>query len=179
MPLRAFLTALALFMGAPAFAQEYRPAYEETNGALESGSEIVLVYFGMTSCGPCHSPEFKTALEKAKLALKARADKEGRSFATIGVALDWDVAKGFAFLQEAGAFDEIAVGRNWENGAALTHLWRPEGLETRSAAVPAVVVFEREVSVGASIVASDPVYLFEAMGVSALTDWLEAGAPLD
>ena len=175
----ALSVALAVAASGPALAQEYRPAYEEHNGALGRGSEIVLVYFGMTDCVPCHDPEFKTALEQAKVALAERAAERGQSFAAVGVALDWDVAEGFDFLREAGAFDEVAIGRNWENAAALTHLWRPEGLEDRPIAIPSVMVFEREVSSDGPISASEPVYLFQAVGAPSLVEWVSAGVPLE
>jgi len=175
----AFSAALALVVSVPALAQEYRPAYEEHTGALGRGSEIVLVYFGMTDCVPCHDPEFKAALEQAKVALAERAATEGRSFAAVGVALDWNVAEGFSFLQESGAFDELVIGRNWENSAALAHLWRPEGLDDRPIAIPSIMVFERTISAEGPITASAPVYLFEATGAPAVSAWVAAGVPFE
>ena len=173
------LLALVLAASTPVLAQEYQPAYVSHNGMNQGGSEIVLVYFGQTDCVPCQDPEFKAALEQAKVALAERAAEEGRSFAAVGVALDWDVAEGFTFLQGSGAFDEVAIGRNWENAAALSHLWRPEGLESRTISIPSIIVFEREVIMDSAISASEPVYLFEAAGAPALAEWIAAGLPLE
>ena len=173
------LLALVSAASTPALAQEYQPAFVSHNGMTQGGSEIVLVYYGMTSCVPCHAPEFKTALEQAKVALAERAVEQGKSFAAVGVALDWDVTEGFTFLQEAGAFDEVAIGRNWENAAALTHLWRPDGLEDRQIAIPSIIVFEREILMDSGISASEPVYLYEVAGAPALAEWVEAGLPLE
>ncbi|MGB3543436.1 hypothetical protein, partial [Rubrivirga sp.] len=100
-------------------------------------------------------------------------------FAAVGVALDWDITEGFTFLQGAGAFDEVAIGRNWENAAALTHLWRPGGLENRQIAIPSIIVFEREILKDSGISASEPVYMFEAAGAPALAEWVAAGLPLE
>jgi thiol-disulfide isomerase/thioredoxin len=174
-----FLVALALSLALPVAAQTYRPAFETQANPIGRGAETVLVYFGASDCAPCHAPPFKAALERAKVMLAERAAAEGRAFAAVGVAMDWDVARGFAFLQEAGAFDEVVIGRNWENAAALTHLWRPDGIETRAVAMPSVLVFERTVMAGDVITASPPVYRFEAAGAPAVMAWIEAGAPLD
>ena len=173
----AFCLALVL----PATAQEYLPAYErDPNFNIDSGPELVLVYFGGSTCAPCHSEEFKAALDRAKVLLAERAEQEGKAFAAVGVAVDHSVEDGLAFLAESGRFDELAVGRNWFNSASLAHLWRPEGLDERAVGLPGVVVFEREMSFeGSHITASKPRYLVELVGGVAIPEWVEAGVPLE
>ena len=177
--MRVVLLLLVLVLAPAAFAQGYQPAYETHGGALGRGPELVLVYFGMTECVPCHDPDFKADLERAKGLLAEQAAATGRGFAAVGVAMDWDVAEGFAFVQGSGRFDEVAIGRNWENAAALTHLWRPDGLESRQIAIPSVLVYEREVTSAASIAATAPIYRFEAAGADAIRAWVAAGAPVE
>lgn len=163
-----------------ALAQGYQPAYVDGTGSgLGRGAEIVLVYFGSSDCMPCQDAGFKADLERAKVRLAARAEDEGKAFAAVGVALDWDVAEGFDFLQGSGAFDEVAIGRNWENAAALAHLWRADGLDSRAIAIPSLVVFERSVTAAGPIAATEPDYRFEVAGAIGLRDWVEAGLPLD
>ena len=173
--LLAFALGLACVL--PATAQEYAPAYER-GADIASGPEVVLVYFGASTCGPCRTSEFKAALERAKVLLAERAAQDGKTFSVIGVALDYNVEDGLAFLAESGRFDELVVGRNWFNSAALTHVWRPEGLKARPQGLPGIMVFERDLSMGeAGIAAGDPEYLVELVGGEAIPAWVEAGAP--
>src|SRR5262245_1104475 len=77
---------LALAIGADSLAgQQYTPANK-----LPNGREIVAVYFGANSCGPCHSPAVKDAVRKMKDLLSAEAQKSGAAFSVVGVANDWD-----------------------------------------------------------------------------------------
>ena len=177
---RHLLTAaLGLVLALPAVAQEYIPAYER-GVDISEGPEMVLVYFGASTCVPCHDDDFKAALEDAKLALFERAEAEGKSFAAVGVAVDHSVEDGLAFLTESGRFDEVVVGRNWFNSAVLMHVWRPEGLESRVPGLPGVMVFEREMEMGeGGISASAPTYLVELVGAEDIPAWVAQGAPLE
>ena len=141
---------------------------------------MVLVYFGASTCAPCHDDDFKAALEDAKVALFERAEAEGKSFAVVGVAVDHSIEDGLAFLTESGRFDEVVVGRNWFNSAVLAHVWRPEGLEDRVPGLPGIMVFEREMTMGETGIASgDPTYLVELVGAEDIPAWVESGAPLE
>lgn len=178
--IRHLALALAVTLAVPVAAQQYTPAYDDPDYyGLQSGTELVMVYVGSTSCGPCHSPEVKSALEAAKVALAERARREGKTFVAVGVATDYIVEEGIEFLASSGRFDEIVVGRNWLNSASLAHLWRSEGVEDRVVAIPGVVVFEQEVSLGEIVEASEPRYLVELAGADAIPAWAEAGAPLE
>ncbi|HEX8385659.1 MAG TPA: hypothetical protein VF576_05725 [Rubricoccaceae bacterium] len=173
------LVVLALALSLPVAAQEYVPAYGR-GGDDQTGTEVVLVYFGSATCAPCHLDEFKAALERAKVLLHERAEADGKAFAVVGVAVDHNVEDGLAFLAGTGRFDELVVGRNWFNSAALAHIWRAEGLEDRFAGLPGVMVFEREMTVGETgISASPPTYLVELVGARRIGEWVAAGAPLE
>lgn len=57
---------------------------------LPNGKQIVAVYFGAQSFGPCHHPDVKEAVASMKLLVGAQARVAGAMFAAIGVANDWD-----------------------------------------------------------------------------------------
>lgn len=175
----ALAAVLGLSLSLPVSAQEYVPAYDRGIG-MRSGTEVVLVYFGSSTCGPCQFEEFKTALEQAKVLLFERAEAEGKAFAVMGVSVDHDIEEGLAFLADSGRFDEVVVGRNWFNSAVLAHMWRQEGLEDRITGLPGIMIFEREMSMGESIIsASAPVYLADVVGAEDIPAWVESGAPLE
>lgn len=179
----SFRLLLALVIGLtyalPTAAQPYVPGYERGIG-IATGAEVVLVYFGASTYGPCRSAEFKAALDRAKVLLAERAEREGKAFVAVGVALDDSVEEGLAFLAEAGRFDELVIGHSWLNSAALTHIWHPEGLSERSPALPGVTVFAQDVVLGeAGIAAGDPTYLVELLDARTIMEWVDAGAPLE
>jgi len=171
------LVVLGLLLSASvAFAQEphYEPSYEVPNGPA-----VVFVYLGSYDCGPCHDPALKEAVEKAKLLLAERAKAEGKAFMAIGTSLGWDVEKGLGFLRDTGHFDELIVGRNWLNSAALTYLW---GDKAAQPALPGIVVYEQTLGWredGRGIEAGERIYMLDLAGQQALIAWVEAGAPLE
>jgi hypothetical protein len=159
---------------------EYYPALLLTFVLVFDGMAFVLVYFGGSTCAPCHDDGFKAALAHAKVALFERAEAEEKSFAVIGVAVDHSIEDGLAFLTKSGRFDEVVVGRNWFKSAVLAHIWRPEGLEDRLPGLPGIMVFEREMIMGdAGIAAGDLTYLVELVGAKEIPAWVESGTPLE
>ena len=179
-PLICSLVVLALATLAPsASAQEtvsdsswYQPGYEMSG----EGTELVAVYFGGSTCGWCYTDEAREAVRAAVLALQDRARAEGKAFAYVGVANDWDIEVGLDFLKASGPFDEIIVGRNWYNHAAAPHLFmNPDAIP----ALPTVVVYEQDVTSGdRGLVFSGERYLAAVSGGPALAEWAADGAPL-
>ena len=180
-PLRRPAFVLAFALALPVAAQGYVPAYERApNFNNGPGTEVVLTYFGSTTCTACQDPAFKAALGRANTLLAERAASEGKTFVAIGVALDPSVEDGLAFLSTSGRFDEVAVGRNWFDSAALAHIWRSEGRSGRTVALPGVMVFEREMTIGeAGVVPGASRYLVERVGGADIPAWVAAGAPPD
>ena len=175
-----FLPVLTLLVTVPAAAQDYVAGVErDTTYDIREGTDVVMAYFGGTTCFACNIPEFKAAVDRAKVLLAERAEQDGKTFVALGVALDPGVATGLEFLATAGPFDEVAVGRNWFNSAALAHLWREEGLDDRRIGLPTIVVFEREMEKGPVISASAPRYLVELAGADTIMVWVADGAPLE
>lgn len=174
-----FCTLAALAAGPSASAQAaapdaawYVPAYEPPS----DGTELVVVYFGGSTCGWCYTDEAKTAVRAAVLALRDRAHAEGKAFAYVGVANDWDLEAGLDFLRDSGPFDEVVVGRNWFNQASAAHLFMNPGA---SAALPTVVVYEQDITTGErGPVFGGERYLAAVSGGPDLAAWAEAGAPI-
>ena len=91
-----------------------------------------------------------------KLADRLRADTKvdpRLQLMFIGVATDWEFDKGLRFLADYGAFDEVIVGGNWLNSAAVRFIWRDLPGQP---AFPQVVLLEREVTVNKTNVTFGP-----------------------
>lgn len=175
--IRQLILALLLALPVSASAQTYMPIYERETD-IATGTELVMVYIGASHCGPCVQPEYKAALEEAKVRLAEQAEAQGKGFAVIGVSIDFEPQVGFDFLNASGTFDEMVIGRNWFNSAALTHFGVTEGQEPRQLALPSVILYERDMELGESIHASAPRYLRQIAGGVALPEWVAAGTPL-
>ena len=120
-----------------------------------------------------------------KQALADRATAAGESFSAIGVAAEWSIEDGLAYLIEGkwtrgihdfGAWDEVQAGRNWLASGALNYVWRdPAGVPT----VPQVVLLEREVGIsGDRISASEDVPVLRLVGSDEITEWVTSGMPM-
>jgi len=143
---------------------------------IPRGRELVAVYVSDSDCAWCRSPEFRAALERMKVLLEEQARKAGMTFSVTGVAIDWEVDEGYNFLREAGEFDEVVIGRNWFNIAAIEYLWGDDG--TRPA-IPQVIVFEREVRIEPMNASFGPRHVLGRYVSDALLEWIKRGAPVD
>ena len=120
--MRRFMKAmlfLSMVRGSLAAQQStYVPSH-----VLPNGREIVAVYLGADSCGPCHAPSVKDAVNRMKALLGAQARKSGAAFSVIGVANDWDQSVAATFLAAVGPFDQVVLGGNWTNLAIEHFVW--------------------------------------------------------
>ncbi|MFK7972025.1 MAG: TlpA family protein disulfide reductase [Bacteroidia bacterium] len=173
----SFIVAVNLFLlinlAQISLAQEpsYRP-----NSDLTEGKEIIAIYFGATSCGPCHDPELKKDIQRLKTLLNQHAKSAGYAFSVTGVALDWKVEEGIEFLKEVGPFDEIVVGKNWDNLAAVEYIWAdPSSMP----AMPQIIVIERDGRMQQDRrTYSENKVIAHHVSPSAISAWVDAGAPL-
>lgn len=167
------LLVSSLLLSQPLLAQEsgYVPSYK-----LPRGREIVAVYFGASTCGPCLLPSVKDAVRAMKPLLDGQAKQAHAAFSVIGVSTDWQTAKGSEFLAPLGLFDQVVVGGNWMNLAVEHLVWRdPKG----SPALPQVLVFDRTVNPeGRTITFSEPNLLRRVTGSDSIVAWVAAGAPI-
>jgi len=87
----------------------------------------------------------------------------------VGIATDWSLTEGLRFLTQYGPFDQVIVGSNWLNLGAIEYIWRE--LPGRPA-LPQVVVVERDLRVGQTIINVSPDKLLaRRIGVDELISW--------
>lgn len=111
---------------------------------LRDGTELVAVFVVSSGCVFSRDPTLPAALAGTRRELQARAEKSGKRFVSIGVALDADPTEGTRFLERFGTFDELIVGGGWLNVGFLSFIARdlPGPLAT-----PQLVVVERDIVV--------------------------------
>jgi hypothetical protein len=100
----------------------------------------------------------------------AEATDAGYSFATVGIALDWQIDKGVQLLERFGPFDEIHVGRSWINAGALRYIWQNLPGE---ASVPQIVIVEREIAKGRSLEVTGERVRIRKVGARQIIAWSE------
>jgi hypothetical protein len=154
-------------------AAEDPPPYQP-KAEMVDGNELTFVYFGGNGCAPCVAPGMKEAVIKARAMIAQLAAKEHRPFSATGVALDSDIAKGVAFLDTVGPWDQIVVGREWFNSAVLD-LMATGPLEPM-VGIPQIIIYERRIEHrGHELIASNPRILARIPG-TAIPLWVNAGA---
>lgn len=160
-----------MFAGSLAAQQTtYVPSQE-----LPHGKEIVAVYFGANSCGPCHFAAVKDAVIQMKELVRVQAQKAGAAFSVVGVANDWDQPLAAAFLAPVGPFDQVVLGGNWTNIAIEHFVWRdPKG----NPAMPQILIVERTVNTGDRMTFSEPRVLRRLVGGDSIPAWVAKGAPI-
>lgn len=140
-----------------------------------SGTEIVMMVVGSSQCGASTNQLLPGMLERARAALSRSSEKDAKLFATVGVAIDWSIADGLAFLHATGPYSEVVVGRNWLNSAAVSYLWRDH---SGRAALPQIILIEREVAIDdANIRISPDRVLTRIVGLDSIGLWVARGAP--
>ena len=141
------------------------------------GNELAFVYISATNCGFCRAPGIKAAVLQAKSILAARAAAERRPFSATGVALDYDIEAGLAFLKDVGPFDEVILGRDWNNSAVLDLL--SNGGEDVVLGIPQVVVYERMISRRGYTMSTGRPHVLARIPGTGIPLWVKAGATLE
>ena len=139
--------------------------------------ELVLVYIGAASCGPCNDPEFKAVLAEFKRTIAEVARAERRKLRTIGVSDDWDVDAGLEFLRGCGPWDEVVAGNNMYNSAMIEHIWN---FPNAQAAMPQIIVYERSfIFFDQRMIPGPRNYLIRLVSKFEVDDWLQAWQQLE
>jgi len=166
------LAALAMASQPTAAQEKYRPS-----GRTPGGAELVAVYVSSTFCIGSRAEGLHEAVEKVKLILSERASEGGVGFRAVGVALDWHTDSGKAYLDEFGAWDEIAVGSNWFGMGPEILIW---GDTSARSSIPQLVVYEHDVFPAGSEVTFTPRrYLKRVYGADAIVTWVRDGAQIE
>ena len=138
---------------------------------IRSGTELIMVLIATSTCPGIDDPALGAALAQAREGLRREAAAKGQLFTTIGVSLDWSIDHGIEMLARFGPFDEVTVGRGWLNTGALRYIWKDmPGI----AAVPQIVVVEREIDKGRSIQVTEEHVRYRMTSAMRIISWSAA-----
>ena len=173
--MRRFASTLLVMsaVAAPLGAQDsiYKPSMKSPDG-----KQILAVYLGAQTCGPCLLPEVKAAVKRFKGLVAEQAKKSGATFSVIGASSDWDQTVAANFLADVGPFDQVSLGSQWTNLAFEQFVWRLPGGET---AMPQILILERTVRTEErGITFSEPKVLRRVSGSKDIPAWVAQGAPI-
>jgi hypothetical protein len=172
--MRYLINSVLFLAGVSGALPAQQPTYVPST-QLPNGKEIVAIYLGAQSCGPCHFQPVKDGVVRMKELVAAQAKKSGAAFSVIGVANDWDHALAASFLASVGPFDQVVLGGNWTNLAIESFVWRdPQG----SPAMPQIIIIERTVATAGRITISEPRVLRRVLGAEEIPAWIAKGAPI-
>jgi hypothetical protein len=152
----------------------YVPAYRRPQG-----TELLFVYVGKASCAACQHRDLPRLVEAAKRLGRQRAESMSVSFSAVAIGLDLDPFASLAHLNRLGLFDELSVGRGWDNRVALDFFHSRFGA---AAATPQFLVLRRNITRDTSyapariIVAEE--LLMRVVGVDRIKAWVERGCSL-
>lgn len=136
---------------------------------LPRGDQVVVFFVASASSRGSTASGLREAVLSLHQKLRAEAERQGLALEVVGVSVDWDVDDGIRFLRRYGPFDEMVVGGNWVNLAAIEYIWRDQpGTPT----IPQIVVVRRRVDPGPSTIGVGPdQVLGRFVGVEQIVEW--------
>ena len=142
---------------------------------VSPGQEFILVFIGSYECAASRAPELAPAFRDAQTSLRARVAAENAEFVTVGVAVDWVVDEGLAFLKDIATFDEMSAGRSWLNSSAVPLLW---GAQAGEPALPQIVLLSRRIVADpGSYRIDEERVLLRKVGLDEILQWQALGFP--
>ena len=140
----------------------------------KSEETLVVYYFGATSCGFCNVPENIEKIKKIKTEFSKKYKDSNIKF--VMVCMDENIEEGLRFIKKYGYWDEISIGKFYNNELALNYLNK-----TEIPGVPHVIVykdllFKRE-KMSVSII-KERKLLVDLVGGTQIGNWINNGYPL-
>jgi len=140
----------------------------------KSEETLVVYYFGATSCGFCNVPENIEKIKKIKKEFSEKYKDSNIKF--VMVCMDENIEEGLRFIKKYGYWDEISIGKFYNNELALNYLNK-----TEIPGVPHVIVykdllFKRE-KMSVPII-KERKLLVDLVGGTQIGNWINNGYPL-
>ena len=142
------------------------------------GEELSVFYFASSTCSACNDPKMLEAFPRVAVALAQQASAKGARLSLTGVGIDPNPKQSLRYFDKIDVdFNELIVGRNWSNSAALRYLW---GEFPGEPATPQLLVMARRLSDPSNSVVSvlSERVLLRIIGVDKILRWLASDTPM-
>lgn len=136
--------------------------------------EVNFIYLGSSRCVYSNDEKLYAAIRHLKSDLQNRVKKNDLGFSAIGIAAEWDPAKGIAHLEKFGKFDEINAGNAWSNHGVIKYV----GEMGEEASTPQVFLILRTYSESISNIVVTEKRIISLTGKDEILRWYNEGAPL-
>lgn len=137
----------------------------------DKSKEIYVVYyFGATDCYPCNTPKNIKNIKRIKAELpKKYSDKE---FKFVMVTFDEDIEEGIKFIKKYGFWDEISIGKRYENELAMQRL--------NTAQLPGLphIFIDQTFLIKNEPIVKSKTTIVELLGGKQIDQWVADGFPL-
>lgn len=128
---------------------------------------LVLFYFGATSCGPCNETKTINNIKKIKNEFSKTHSQYNVKY--IMVCLDQDIKEGLEFIGKYGYWDEISVGSHYKNELVMEYLDK-----TKLPGVPHIIVYHDEYEKPSTPIIKHRQVLMDLVGSSQIDDWVKS-----
>lgn len=136
-------------------------------------ANLVIFYFGATSCGPCNRPEVIESIKKLKTDFPEKHKEYKTKF--VMVCMDQDIEEGIAYLEKYGFWDEVSIGSHYQNELVLNYLSK-----TNIPGVPHILIFKDFYEEKKSVpVIKERQLITQILGGTQIVEWVQKGFPLE
>ena len=151
------------------------PIYSNSRSLQEKFKETYVVYyFGATSCGYCNVSENIEKIKKIKTEFSVKYKDSNIKF--VMVCMDENIEEGLKFIKKYGYWDEISIGKFYNNELALNYLNK-----TEIPGVPHVMVYKDLLVIKEKLsipIIKERKLLVDLVGGTQIGSWINDGYPL-
>lgn len=115
---------------------------------FNTNKQIVLVYFGCSTCAAANNPDLIKYYSKIKESIQRRVVEKEINFTTIGISNDYLIQDGLNHLEKFDNFNEVSIGNGMSNSGIQKYIWQAEEIITQAATPQILVLFRTYKSTG-------------------------------
>ena len=140
--------------------------------AENNKGNLVVYYFGATSCGHSYSEDCINSIKKLRNEFCSVHKEYNVKF--VMVCMDTDIEEGLKFIEKYGYWDEISIGSHYKNELVMNYLDK-----TEIPGVPHVIVFEDIYENESTPIIKERNTVVDKVGVAEIKEWVNNNFPLE
>ena len=140
--------------------------------AEDNKQDLVIYYFGATSCGFCNTEDCINSIKKIRSEFSKVHSKYNVKF--VMVCMDTDIEQGLKFISKYGYWDEISIGSHYKNELVMNYLDK-----TEIPGAPHVIVYEDIYENESAPIIKERMTIVDKVGVQKIKEWVNNNFPLN